>query len=368
MGKVIVFVTMSLWDEVHRGRHHYANILCKNHTVIWINRNIEKAETQVKKGIEYIKNGLYVLHVGKSLIPKRIDEHININNYFRLNLLRSELKRLKIKKPDIIWCYDYKGISFINAYKKKAITIYFCNDWFGEWTSRYGKWAYPFYEKKTASLSNYVITISDKLFYRFKPFNRNTYIVYHGLWLPDITPVYKKNNSPEFIGYVGTLNETLDLEFIEKIVYETKYTVLLAGPVVEMSELKKIKLARLIENKNVDYLGDLTKEHADIVRSKIDILLLPYQKSVVRDYGFPIKFFEYIGTGKPIVATDFMEWPSEYIDKINIYNDFDCIEEYLFAVYRKWSETEFSSSIDLSKKSTWSCRIKLISEIIDVQL
>ncbi|NTU69967.1 hypothetical protein HGB13_04075, partial [bacterium] len=134
MAKVIIFVTMSLWDEAHRGRHHYANLLCRNNTVIWINRNIRRGEKKVKTGIEHIKDGLYVLHTGRQLIPTSFDNRLIFNNWRRLRLFKKEIKFLGIRNPDVIWCYDYKGIPFINAYKDKSVCIYFCNDWFGEWT------------------------------------------------------------------------------------------------------------------------------------------------------------------------------------------------------------------------------------------
>jgi len=53
--KLIIFVTMSLWDEPHRGRHHYANLLADNNTVVWVNRHYAWREFKKRdKGLKHV--------------------------------------------------------------------------------------------------------------------------------------------------------------------------------------------------------------------------------------------------------------------------------------------------------------------------
>lgn len=362
MAKVIVFVTMSLWDEPHRGRHHYANLLSDRNTVIWINRHLRPGEQDVRPGIQHIKNGLYVLHAGKPLLPTRLDNRLNINNRFRLRLLRRELARLNIKSPDVVWCYDHKGAPFVRAYGGRAVCLYFCNDWFGNWTS------YPRHEKTLASIVDHVFAVSPKLCARFEPLNRNTHFVPHGLWLPDATPVYSKKPRPETVGYVGTLNNTVDTDLLEKIINETECDLLLAGPIVEASPPKRAAFQRLINHPRVKYLGDLGKREADHARSLVDVLLLPYVKNIVREYGFPIKYFEYLGAGKPILSTDYMTWPDPFCDTMHVFREQDDLRTCIAQAYQRWNEDCFNNAMALARKSTWECRVATISELIGVAL
>ena len=53
--KLIIFVTMSLWDEPHRGRHHYANLLANNNMVIWRRCHYSWREREKRdKGLEHV--------------------------------------------------------------------------------------------------------------------------------------------------------------------------------------------------------------------------------------------------------------------------------------------------------------------------
>lgn len=361
MAKVIVFVTMSLWDEPHRGRHHYANLLSRRHMVIWVNRQLRPGEKDVRPGIQHIKDGLYVLHTGEQIISARLDDHLNLNNYFRLKLLRQEMKIHNLGTPDLIWCYDYKGIQFVKAFKNKATTLYFCNDWFGEW-------AYPRYEQKLASTVDHVICISPKLCARFKTINPNSYFVPHGLWLPEVQPKYRKKPKPEILGYVGTLNNTIDVDFLETLIDETDLNLVLAGPIIEATTLKIAAINRLIRRTKVKYLGNLDKREADDARSQIDILLLPYVKGSVREWGFPIKYFEYLGSGKAIVSTDCMEWPDPFRETVHIYKEHDDIRLCIRQAYEQWNEGCFRNSMELANESTWESRVAMISELIGIEL
>lgn len=361
MSKVILFVTMSLWDEPHRGRHHYANLLSRRHTVIWVNRHLGSDENGVKPGIQHIKDGLHVLHVGKQFLPARIDNRLNINNWFRLRLLRREMNRLNLGDPDVVWCYDYKGIQFVRAYSDKAVCIYFCNDWFG-------KWVYLRFEKTLASTVEHVISISPKLCARFESINQNSSFIPHGLWLSEVKPEYRKKLQPEVLGYVGTLNDTIDVDFLEKLIVETEFVLLLAGPIIEAAPSKTEALQKLINHPRVKYLGNLGRREADDARALTDILLLPYVKGTVREWGFPIKYFEYLGSGKVIVSTDCMEWPDSFFDTVHIYREQDDIRMFLDQVYKQWNEARFDNAIELAKQSTWERRVDTISKLIDIEL
>ncbi len=368
MAKVIIFVTMSLWDEPHRGRHHYANLLSQHHTIVWINRNLMPGENEVKPGIQHIKDGLYVLHTGKPFLSKRLDDRLNLNNWHRLKLLQRELKLLGMGSPNVVWCYDFKGLPFVEEYKNQATSIYFCNDWFGEWTSRFGKWAFPMHEKRIASTADYVITISPKLCLRFTPFNKNVFFVPHGLWLPDKPTAFGKKRRPEIAGYIGTLNDTIDINFLWKIVEATDLNLLLAGPIIEASPPQIEAFHRLIGYRRVQYLGNLGRSDSDDARSQCDVLLLPYSNSRVREYGFPIKYFEYLGSGKPIISTDYMEWPAPFRGTVNLYRNEDDLQSLVSQVYRQWNDDTFRSAVELAGNSTWGHRVETISELIGVAL
>ena len=209
---------MSLWDEPHRGRHHDANLLADKNTVIWVNRHYNWREWKKRdKGLEYIDRGLYVLHTGRSLLPGRIEMRLNLDNWFRLRMLLKALKKQNIScRPDLIWIYDYKAFNFASFFKNISRCIYFCNDYFGEY-------AYSKYESKLANKVDYVFCTAPKLRDRLIKFNQNCIFLPHGVWPPKRTIEFEKKSKLETIGYIGTFNNVVDVDFFYKILNQKDF-------------------------------------------------------------------------------------------------------------------------------------------------
>ncbi|MBN1461909.1 MAG: glycosyltransferase [Armatimonadetes bacterium] len=361
MGKVVVMVTMSLWDEPHRGRHHYASLLSQQHTVIWLNRHLRRGEKWDGPRVETVSSGLYVIHPGRVLLPPRVDLRINMSNWFRLAALRRGLRMLSIRNPDVIWCYDYQGLPFFRFYRDKSLLLYFCNDWFGEY-------AYTRYESRLVSLADYVIAVSPKLRDSFKELNANAHCVMHGLWQASEPPKYIRKTAPETFAYVGTLNNTVDVEFLERIIRETDGRLVLGGPVVEASSVQRKAFQKLLASERVTYLGNLGKDDAYQAMCRADMLLLPYAKGRIRGQTYPIKYFEYLGCGRPILATDFQEWPPAFPGTYTVYREGDSLSQRVAEAYSRWDESSFAYFLELAGRSTWAHRLAEVSGIIGVEL
>jgi len=357
--KLIIFVTMSLWDEPHRGRHHYANLLADNNTIIWLNRPLTWRESKGKRAeLEHINRGLYVLHAGRSLLPSRIDYRLNLNNYFRLQFLLKVLKKKGFnRKPDIIWIYDYKALNFASFFNDFSKTIYFCNDYFGEY-------AYSKYEAKLATKVEYVFCTAPKLKDRLVKFNQKCAFLPHGTWFPKEIKEFQKKAHPESIGYIGTLNNFVDVDFLWKILNQTDFQLILGGPVIECNAEKRENFTKLFEHERVNYLGEIKRDNLFHFLEIIDVCLISNICDFNGKHRFAIKYFEYLSAGKPIVATHYFDWPEPYGKFVHIYRNNNKLEDFLYSVYSQWNKEIFDAARSLASKSTWAHRIKQISQDI----
>lgn len=354
--KKIVLFTMSLWDEPRRGRHHFARALSENNLVIWVNRRLfpnESLDTRV--GPEYINENLIVLHTGVSYFSQSMDEYFNINNRVRLQLLKALLK--KFGKPDILWAYDYKSINIVKYFGKKVTSLYFCNDFFGEKVFWY-------YEKRLAKAVNHVICTDPRLTERFRPINNSSYFVPHGLWPLSNRPPLSKKKKPHTVGYVGTLNGTVDIDFLERILDETAYEIILAGPIVECDDLKRKRFEKLLKREKVHYFGVVEQDEINTVLSSVDVCLLPYISSF---NGSALKFFDYINNAKPILATEYdFVWPQAFKRFVQIYTEESNLEDFVDMTYQTWNREQFDAAIMLADRSTWRDRIVEVSMHIGI--
>lgn len=354
--KKIVLFTMSLWDEPRRGRHHFARALSENNLVIWVNRRRFPNETlNSRVGPEFINENLIILHTGISYFSQSMDEYFNINNRIRLRLLKTLLEQFG--KPDILWTYDYKSINVVKYFGNKLISLYFCNDFFGEKV-------YWYYEKRLAKVVDHVICTDPRLTERFRQINDSSFFVPHGLWPLADRPLFSKKKTPHKLGYVGTINGTVDIDFLERILDETSYEIILAGPIVECDDLKKERFEKLFKREKVRYLGVVKQDEINTVLSSVDLCLLPYVKSV---NGSALKFFDYINNGKPILATKYdYVWPQEFKRFVCIYNEESNLEDFVGMVYQNWNREQYDDAIALAERSTWRDRIVEVSRCIGI--
>ena len=347
---------MSLWQEPSRGRHHYAKALSKDNTVVWINKRYENSKNSPNKiGVEYINKNLIVLHTGKSFFSNKIDEYLNLNNLFRLFLIKKIL--LKSYKPDLIWIYDYKGIRIAKYFNKKAKVLYFCND-------NFGNKVYHYYELKLAKIVQYIFCTDLKLVNKFKLINNRTYFIPHGIWMDkkDIS-IFRKKYTPKIVGYVGTFNDTLDINFFNQILINTNYDLYLAGPIFDCDYNKSILFKNLFQNNRVKYFGILSNQ-SDITKfiQNFDICLLPYLNTFD---GFALKFFDYLYSGKIIVATEYnFIWPKEFLKFVHLYKKEFNLQVFLDSIYSSWNFCKYSNQKKLASNSSWFDRIIEISKYL----
>ncbi|CEG25511.1 glycosyltransferase [Bacillus sp. B-jedd] len=102
------------------------------------------------------------------------------------------------------------------------------------------------------------------------------------------------------IGYFGALADWFDYELMEKLA-ATKRTwqIVLIGLDYDGS----IKKSRLLRYVNVHYLGPLPYEQLPSYAAMFDVSVIPFKINEVTTATSPIKLFEYLAVGKPIVTT-----------------------------------------------------------------
>lgn len=109
-------------------------------------------------------------------------------------------------------------------------------------------------------------------------------------------------NGPKLC-YIGVLSDyKLDLDFIEKCIQlSPDWNWIFIGE--EPERQSNPIIARLAERSNVHFLGYKTYDVLPDYLRGIDVALLPNLTSGYMSGVFPMKLYEYLAAGKPVVAT-----------------------------------------------------------------
>lgn len=105
------------------------------------------------------------------------------------------------------------------------------------------------------------------------------------------------------VGYHGTLAEWIDYECLRAIADEGRYEVLLIG----LEHDRSFKKSGLHRHPRLHYLGSKPYSKLNEYVAYYDVAILPFIKNDVTDTVSPVKIFEYMAAGKPIVSTDLLE-------------------------------------------------------------
>jgi glycosyltransferase involved in cell wall biosynthesis len=356
-----IFITMSLWNEPKRARHHYVDAIIKessNNRVFWVNRPYLHTDSHISQGIEKIGNQLFIFHLGLSILPKflprTLDEIFNIDFFKKRKLLFLFLDSLNVTKCVIV-CFDYKGRRILNSFQPTNFKIYFCNDFFGFLPK-------ILYQKSIARCVDAVVATDPRLVTYFERFNEKVLFLPHGLWYSDKI-YYKKNKVLKKIVYSGTLNSSIDYSFLNFILIDLNIELHLIGPIIEIDKKSKILLDSLLTNSKVIYHGhvsDLALRNSLI--EDCDICLLPYLEEF---NGFVLKYFDYLNLGKPILSTKFNTfWIPEYKKYVYFWDYNYNAEDNFNNVFSSYSEDVFEEMRSLAFKSSWEIRLNSLNNFI----
>ncbi len=102
--------------------------------------------------------------------------------------------------------------------------------------------------------------------------------------------------------FYGALARWLDYEALRAVAADGRFTLLLIGVEYDASFSRE-----LAGRERVVFLGPRPYETLPGYASRCDVLLVPFRRGEVSDAASPVKLFEYMALGKPIVAGDAAE-------------------------------------------------------------
>ena len=130
-----------------------------------------------------------------------------------------------------------------------------------------------------------------------------------------IVPHPLLSNLPHPIcGYIGVVDERIDIELLETLAVRA-CSVVLIGPIV------KIEPAILPQRTNVHFTGQIDYAVLPAVLAGLDVALMPFARNAATANISPTKTPEYLAAGVPVVSTRIADVVASYGDVVTIAED-----------------------------------------------
>jgi glycosyltransferase involved in cell wall biosynthesis len=102
------------------------------------------------------------------------------------------------------------------------------------------------------------------------------------------------------IGYGGAFSARIDWEILRKVANRTTGTLVLVGPAVDEEGSRQLKDLSVLPS--VAWLGHRGLDEAPAYVAAFDAGLIPYKRSRFNDGSNPVKFYEYLAAGVPVIS------------------------------------------------------------------
>lgn len=284
------------------------------------------------------------------------------------------MKRLGFDRP-ILWLYHAEQYPLIGSFGERLV-IYDCVDEYTTFPSlktAAARQALAAMEERLLRTADIVFATNPALATSKRLLNPHTYFVPN---VGDVAHFGRVHRAPTpvpadlrtiprpRIGYVGALARyRIDFGLIESLARNRpRWSFVLIGPVTD--EAGESVLPR---RENIFWLGGRDYDDLPSYIGGFDACMLPYDINPYTSHAFPLKFHEFLGTGRPVVATALPAF-APYAGVVPLARTHDEFLESLEAILLGESQEARERRLEVAAANSWEHRIGRMTEIIKARL
>jgi glycosyltransferase involved in cell wall biosynthesis len=376
------------WGSVHQVIHRVASsnrVLYVDEPVTMLTPFVVSAHWRKWKAVvpnlRQVDENMWVL-ASPPLLPFRNKQSgVNrVNQAILARYVRWAMKKLSFAEDHILWTYLPATVALLDSLyppgsgKEPALVLYHCVDEHS---------AFPGYlmsaelvrsfDEELTRRADLVITTSENLRKSREAINPNTHTVLNAADIelfnkalePDrLVPADLAKIPTPRLGVVGVHDYRLDVDAIEALVKaDPTWHVALIGP-LKLDGTDAAKLRRL---PNVHVLGDKPREELPSYLKGLSVALIPYRVCELTRNIFPLKLFEYLAAGLPVVAGGLPEL-SRYSDVIGLVETVDDYARLVRAALTGDTPQKRAARVALAAENSWENRVAEISALVESAL
>ncbi len=375
------------YTPLRTSKHHLMTHFAMNNQVFYVEtplhflslfkrpREFLKGIKICLKGIRHVQDNLFT-YSPFGLLPYHSISKLTsslfvnrLNQYWVLFFLKKALRKLGFRNP-IFWFYWPHAVEIVDYFNPKLIVFHVIDEWTGFSGTPD---TFPLLERKLLSKADLVIVTSQHLYESKANYCKEIHLVRHGADLDlfeksqfpqtDVPADIKDLNRP-IIGYYGALHK-LDLELI-KFAAQSRpnWSFVFIGPT---TGVQGGNVSPLLQLNSVHFLGSRPQKVLPNYLKRIDVAILPFRVDNLTLNMCPIKMYEYLAAGKPVVSVDLPE-VRELKDVISIaYSPEDFVLK-IETNLENDSANSIKCRMEAVKKYSWENRIQRIEHFVSQTL
>ncbi len=347
---VVVFPNIP-WDyRTQRPQHIFKGLGKKNINVFYISPILSDKE--------------YITQVDKNVYEVHLKSKEDLNILRDLKMTSELAKELEVSLKSVLKGYLSDSTVFfvllpiwktvIDNFKSNYI-VYDMMDLYSGFPD--AKLEIVQWEEELLESSDLVITTADSLYDFAKRFNSNVVKIKNGCDLSNFENI-KENGlldslkKKPIVGYYGAITEWVDFEALKYVVKKNrdKYFVFLGS--IDTNRARKLYFCR-----NVYFLGEVKHSELGGYLAYFDVCTIPFVLNDLIKSTNPVKFYEYISVGKPVVSSRFPELV-QYEDICYLYDSKEEFDELIQKALESDSKDVIEKRKEVAQENTWNERVE----------
>ena len=290
-----------------------------------------------------------------------------INQKRLARFVRKKMKKHGFENP-VLWCYSPSSADAA-PYIPHSALVYDCVDRHSAYKGFIDEDTVNSLEKNLSEQANTVFATAVGLYDTLSTYNKHTHLLPNGVNFEHFNraanekfevPEDMKDIKHPIMGFIGMLQECIDYDKIEAIAkMRPDWSVVLVG-----KTLPGVNLDYLKQYENIHFLG--MKKYDDIPAyiQNFDVCLNVFRDGNLSRDVSPLKFYEYLATGKPVVSTPQPEQVLDYADSVYIARGEEDFVAKCEEAMREPDEEKTKLRIEHARACSWDSRVRQMEEIL----
>lgn len=375
----LIFVSLENWDRVWRRNQFLCSGLAArhpNHKILFVG-----LARDISNGLRTGK--LAALRTDTTfIVPERPNITVvrplklfpntflwgrRVNDALARAQVNRQARRLDLRSP-LLWLNPHDAVHMAGKMQETAVLYDITDDWSSLTQSPTARERTRAQDAELCRRADAVIVCSERLYALKRGKTQRLFLIPNGVDaqhyrqvldgtgpLPDSSARWSK----PVLGYTGTLHpDRVDVALLERLAERMSAgCIVLIGPDLLPAEA----WARLQKQGNVFYAGTFPYAELPAIMRAFDVCIVPHQVTPFTESLNPIKLWEYLAAGKPIVSTDvagFRDFPQH----VRLAEGAEAFYQAVQAALREAPERSEARRQEATPHS-WEARLDMIEEV-----